>query len=429
MVEKEFLNEMCNLLNEAVVFVDSEGKIIHHNKKFLEMFRIEEEVLKSGNLKDFLKVASKKVKNPDKFEDLIKKVLISKERVEGSIETKDGRFFEGYSVPYFSEGKLIGKLVVISDLTEKKEMEEEIKKSEEKYRDLFELAVDPIVILDRKGRFIEINKKVEELLGYKKEDLIGKKFTEAGVLTKKSILITYKNFLKRMAGFEIKPYDVEVIKKNGEILIGEINAVPIKEKGKIVGDMVIIRDITFRKKVEEEIRKSKELLEKIFLSLDCAVFILGSKKPPTIIDCNPAASKIFGYKKEEMIGKTTEFLHVSKETLLEFQKVLYQTIEKKGSLTNFEFRMKRKNGEIFPTEHSVFPLKDEKGNRIGWVSVVRDITERKSYEEKLEELNKNLQEKIKELEKFKKFAVGRELKMVELKKRIKELEEKLRVKE
>lgn len=310
-------------------------------------------------------------------------------------------------------------------VTEKKI--EEIRKSEEKYRNLFELAVDPIVILDRKGRFIEINKKVEELLGYKKEDLIGKKFTEAGVLTKKSILITYKNFLKRMAGFEIKPYEIEVIKKNGEIIIGEINATPIKEKGKIVGDMVIIRDITFRKKAEEEIRKSKELLEKTFMSLDSAIFILDNQKPPIIIDCNPAASKIFGYKKEEMVGKTTEFLHVSKETLLEFQKVLYPTVEKKGCLTNFEFRMKKKNGEIFPTEHSIFPLKDEKGNRIGWVSVVKDITERKRNEENLKKLNEELRKKVEELEKFKKFSVGRELKMVELKKRIKELEEKLKV--
>ncbi|MEM5778325.1 MAG: PAS domain S-box protein [Candidatus Aenigmatarchaeota archaeon] len=144
----------------------------------------------------------------------------------------------------------------------KNDIDKWLRESEEKYKILFDLASDPIVILDKNGRFVEVNKKVEELLGYSKEDLIGKKFTKANVLTKKSILIAFKNFLKRMAGFDVKPYEIEVIKKNGEIIIGEINASPIKKNGKIVGDIVIIRDITSRKKVEEELRKTKEDLEK-----------------------------------------------------------------------------------------------------------------------------------------------------------------------
>lgn len=67
--------------------------------------------------------------------------------------------------------------------------------------------------------------------------------------------------MKRMVGFEIKPYDVELIKKNGEIIKGEINAAPIKKNNKIIGDMVIIRDITERKKVEEELKKLNESLQ------------------------------------------------------------------------------------------------------------------------------------------------------------------------
>ncbi|MGC8812224.1 MAG: PAS domain S-box protein [Candidatus Aenigmatarchaeota archaeon] len=397
--EKEFLLGLCDLLEDAVVAIDLKGKIIHYNKRFVDLFKVPEEMLKQKS-KDFLKVALKKVKNPEEFKRLREKVLTSEEKVKGCIETKDGKFFEGYSVPYFYGGKLLCKLIVIRDETERKRLENELKESEEKYRKLFELAVDPIVILDTKGRFVEVNKKVEEKLGYKKEDLIGKKFTEVGILTKKSTLITYKNFLKRLAGFEIQPYEVEVVKKNGEIIIGEINATPIKENGKVIGDLVIIRDITFRKKAEEEVRKSREILEKVFSSLDSAIFILDNKTPPVIVDCNPAATKIFGYKKEEMIGKTTEFLHVSNKTLLEFQKVLHSAIEKKGYLTNFEFNMKRKNGENFPTEHSVFPLKDDKGNRVGWISIVKDTTERKNYEKMLKARITELERLDKEKDKF-----------------------------
>lgn len=146
------------------------------------------------------------------------------------------------------------------DITERKEIEEKLKESEEKFRNLFEYAVDPIIILDNKGAFIEINNKVEELLGYKRSELIGKKFTELKILTLESKLKALKNFMKRMAGFDIKPYEVDLIKKNGEIIKGEINAAPIKENNKIAADMVIIRDITERKIVEEQMKKLNERL-------------------------------------------------------------------------------------------------------------------------------------------------------------------------
>ena len=148
-------------------------------------------------------------------------------------------------------------------------------------------------------------------------------------------------------------------------------------------------------RVEEELRRSKELLEKTFLSLDSAAFILDGKIPPTILSCNPAATRIFGYEEEEILCRTAEFLHVGRRTLSEFQKVLYPAIEEQGHLSFFEFEMKRKNGEIFPTEHSVFPLRGEKGERIGWVSLVRDITERKRAEEALHRIEWLLKRSVK----------------------------------
>jgi PAS domain S-box-containing protein len=84
-----------------------------------------------------------------------------------------------------------------------------------------------------------------------------------------------------------------------------------------------------------------------------------------------------------MLGRTTDFLHANEETLLEFQRTLYAAVETQGHLSSFEFRMKRKGGQTFPTEHSVSPLDNDDGDRIGWVSVVRDITGRKKAEDAL----------------------------------------------
>jgi len=137
-----------------------------------------------------------------------------------------------------------------------------------------------------------------------------------------------------------------------------------------------------RKKAEEAVSENREQLTKTLDSLLDAVFII-DVETVVINNCNPAASKIFGYDREEMIGRTTTFLHVDEDALKDFRKHLYPAVEEKGVLDSLEFKMKRKNGEIFLTEHSVVPLKDDKGKRVGWVSVVRDITERKQAEEEL----------------------------------------------
>jgi PAS domain S-box-containing protein len=153
------------------------------------------------------------------------------------------------------------------------------------------------------------------------------------------------------------------------------------DSGRVIGTIEVSQDITDRKKAREELEKSKDILEKTFSSLDSAVFILDAQKPPLIIDCNPAATIIFGYGKEEMLGRTTEFLHISREKLLEFRKALNRSIQEQGGLSFFEFKMQRKDGLVFPSEHSVRSLKDDKGRMIGWVSVIRDITERKQQDD------------------------------------------------
>jgi PAS domain S-box-containing protein len=148
-------------------------------------------------------------------------------------------------------------------------------------------------------------------------------------------------------------------------------------------------DVRDRKRAEETIRGQADLLQKTFDSMTDAIFILEAKDPPAapkILECNEAASVIFGYDKAEMLGKTTDFLHVSKETLKEFQSQLYSTVQQ-GRLPFHlhEFHMKHKDSSEFPSEHVVTQLLNEKGERTGWVSIVRDITERKRAEQALQE--------------------------------------------
>ncbi|UCD01599.1 MAG: PAS domain-containing sensor histidine kinase [Promethearchaeota archaeon] len=143
---------------------------------------------------------------------------------------------------------------------------------------------------------------------------------------------------------------------------------------------------TQTKQIEaEELFESKQLLEMTLNSLHHSIFILNAEIPPRIIKCNPSCEKTFGYHQEEFMNQTTAFLHIDNDSLKEFQNYLYPEIERSGYIQNFEYKMKRKDGSIFPTEHSIIPLNNKQGERIGWVSVVSDISERKIVEQRLRE--------------------------------------------
>ena len=135
-------------------------------------------------------------------------------------------------------------------------------------------------------------------------------------------------------------------------------------------------------RAEDALMKSKQLLEKTFASLHDALFIVDAQTEK-IIDCNPTATKIFGYKREEILDRPIAFLYMSVNENKELNDRLNRATEKNGFLFIRDVIMKRKDETIFPAEYSSLPLEDDKGKVIGWVNVVRDITDQNKMEEEL----------------------------------------------
>lgn len=133
-----------------------------------------------------------------------------------------------------------------------------------------------------------------------------------------------------------------------------------------------------REKSELALRDSQRLLRQTFLALDQAVFVV-DPNTRSIVACNAAVERIFGYTEEQVLGRHIEFLHVNRERFEEFGKQLDSTLEREGVFQT-EFRMRHKNGKVFPTENTVTPILDGAGRRVARVSMVRDITERKRTE-------------------------------------------------
>lgn len=127
----------------------------------------------------------------------------------------------------------------------------------------FENTLDPKVVLDADGRFVAVNRRVEEVTGFSKKELLGKKFFETDLLTLKSKAICVEKFVERMAGKVNPPFEIEGMTKAGDKLHYELNASEIKENGKITGLYVGLRDLTERRKVESELKKANQKLTQL----------------------------------------------------------------------------------------------------------------------------------------------------------------------
>ena len=263
-------------------------------------------------------------------------------------------------------GLLMGAVV-----TERKGSEDATRESEERYRTLIEQASDGIFISDNEDRFIEVNSAGCQLLGYSHAEILQKTIRDITKISPDNQF--YTNELRQG---KTLLNERELIRKDGTLVSVEISAKHLPD-GRLQG---IVRDITQRKHVQEELQESQKLLEKTFSSLLDALFIIDADTLE-IVDCNPAASTIFGYSRQEMLSQTTMFLHVDQTSLEKFSDHLNTAVKEKGFLFMPDFWMKRKDGTVFPTENSVVPLENEQGKLTGWVSVVRDITERKQAED------------------------------------------------
>ena len=144
-----------------------------------------------------------------------------------------------------------------------------------------------------------------------------------------------------------------------------------------------------RIRAEQSMRTSRQLLEKTIHSLRAAVFIVDAHTT-TIQECNPAATRMFGYSREELIGQNPALLHLNEAMREEFRRHLEAAVKEKGLLSEFEFKMKRKDGTSFPSEHTFVPISKEQGQIVTWVAMIRDITERKTTEAGLRDLSRRI---------------------------------------
>ncbi|HZX10356.1 MAG TPA: PAS domain S-box protein, partial [Acidobacteriota bacterium] len=277
-------------------------------------------------------------------------------------------------------------------MSEPKKLKIELQKSREKYKHLFENIKVGIVVHDRSGRIIEANPEAEKTLGLSQQELKekpvdyweGKTYNENSELMKTSEFPIFRVFNSG------KPDEGTIIgissPKHKEIKWYIHNAVPLfDKKGNIDRIMTSFIEITKQIETENELKRSEQKYRSFFQTSRDAVFI--TSKDGRWIDMNDAAVKLFGYKNKQELKKIRiPDLYEN----LEDRKRHLAVIEKQGFTKDFAVNLKRKDGRIINTLITSVVVKKKKGEATVYQGIIKDITERKKTEEKME---KSLKEK------------------------------------
>ncbi|MBA7530991.1 hypothetical protein ES705_23202 [subsurface metagenome] len=305
-----------------------------------------------------------------------------------------------------SKGELIQELQILRKEREKSAvLEKGLKDSEERLKILFDYAPDAYYINDLNGNLIDGNKTAERIIGYQKEELVGKNFFQLGLLSSKDIPKAKKTIEKNKKGLSTGPEEYVLQRKDKSEIPVEISNYPVKIKGRTLV-LGIARDITERKKAEELLTHERDLIQALFENHPD--FIYFKDHEARFHRVSKRFSAFFGLSMEDIIGKTDLELFPEEVAEQSYSEDLH-VIKTGTPLVN-----KEENAGGICVLTTKIPWFDKEGNIIGLFGISRDITERKKAEEALIKKNKELQT-------FNDVTVGRELRVLELKKEINEL--------
>lgn len=300
-----------------------------------------------------------------------------------------------------NKGNVLGVFAAARDVTEQKQ-------ASQYARSLIEASLDPLVTISGDGKITDVNEASVKVTGIPREKLIGTDFSNYFTVPEKAQEGYQQVFEK---GF-VADYPLTIRHKNGKLTDVLYNASVYKDdKGNVLGVFAAARDVTEQKQASQYARSLIEA------SLDPLVTISADGK---ILDVNEASVKVTGVSREKLIG--TDFSNYFTEPSKAQEG--YRQVFEKSFVADYPLTIRHASGKLTDVLYNASVYKDNKGNVLGVFAAARDITAQKQLAEKeIAEREKELL-RIEELERFRKLTVGRELKMIELKKEIEGLTNK-----
>jgi PAS domain S-box-containing protein len=395
----------------AITLADNEERIVSWNKYTEELLRMQENDL-------FMKPV-RSLYPSDEWEK-IRRENVRQKGIRYQMETKMLRnnqesFDVDLSICILKgfKGEIVGSVAIITDITELKKIEKELKESEKKYRTIFDNSAVAITLTDEHEKIISWNKYAEALLGMNKDDLY---LMPVQDLYPASEWKKIRSQNIRQKGMQ-HHLETKIQKKNNEQIDVDISLSVLKNhEDRVVGSIGVMKDISNQKRIEKNLEESEKKFKLLYEKAPVPYHTLSPDG--LITDVNEKWCQAFGYTKEEICGRSI-FDFISEHEKASAQKSFTQKISEGKSYTigrEREYLTKTGMKKLF-VAHDFF-LFDENGKVISVYTTMEDITENKQAEHALKE-------KISELERYKTITVNREMKMMELKNEINELYVKL----
>jgi PAS domain S-box-containing protein len=274
-------------------------------------------------------------------------------------------------------------------ITERQHAEEALHQSEAKYRSIFENAVEGIFQSTPDSQLIAVNPAMARIFGFASPEEMVREVTNIG----QQLYIDYENrhrFEKLLAEHgTVRGFEAQFYRKDGSTLWGSLNVRAVRDgTGNILYYEGMLEDITARKQIEEELRRSEEKYRNIFENASEGIFQI--TPDGRYLSVNPAVARIHGYSSpEEMLLTVTDIAHqlyVDPSRRAELKRLL----EENGSVKDFEIMMRKKDRGLQWVSVTSHVVKDANGEIIYYEGTLQDITSRKFTAEELGNLRNSL---------------------------------------
>jgi PAS domain S-box-containing protein len=337
---------------DCIFVINLEYKMRFVNKVMCERLNKKRSSLLDRECYNVLKCADRKCELNYGEEEIAECLDKSLEMGEFYIDELKGWFKFTKSTIVDHRKKVLGFICVLSDITERKRAETDFHASELRYRRLFESAKDGILILDAmSGRIVDVNPFLVNLLGYSYEELCGKKVWELGFF--KDIIANQSNFEELKAKGYIRYENLALETTNGyKIDVEFVSNVYMVNDHKVI--QCNIRDITERKKAQEEIAKREAMLQSIFRTMPAGTGVISSPARKIIL-VNDTLCHMLGYTKSELEGQSAQILYRDEAEYMRVGIEKYAQVEKYG-LGEVETQFKKKDGTFIDIRLRTTPI-------------------------------------------------------------------------
>jgi len=276
-------------------------------------------------------------------------------------------------------GKNIFYTLFFEDITERKNVENALRMSEKKYRELVENINDALYSVDDKGVLKYISPVVESILGYEPSEITGHPFTD--FVYREDIPFVTKRFEEILAG-DNTPTECRLLKKSNEICWIHASTSPIIKEGRVVGFHGIITDISERKRAEESLQETEDRYRQLIHNIPLGLYRNTPGPKGKFIMANQAVARMHGFEKIE------DFLRIPVAELYwepKKRNIFSEKLIARGEIFREELLLKKRDGTSFWGAVSAKVIRDDSGKISYFDGIVEDITKQKEAEEALRE--------------------------------------------